>query len=241
MSDITEVTGIVLSAMPVGEFDRRIVILTKERGKIAAFAKGARRPNSPLTGITRPFVFGTFQVYEGRTSYTIRQANITAYFEEIISDFDAVCYAYYFAELADYDIGLAVTEIRIQDAEPPTAEVIEAFREVETAKQDKETAINVANAYQNSEIPKAEAESDKVLKEAEYYRQDRINEAKKQVAMFNAMYGEYALNPQITKKRMYFEAIEKVLPGVKIYIDASDGTTQKLLPLESFAGTGDNN
>lgn len=102
MSDITEVTGIVLSAMPVGEFDRRIVILTKERGKIAAFAKGARRPNSPLTGITRPFVFGTFQVYEGRTSYTIRQANITAYFEEIISDFDAVCYAYYFAELADY-------------------------------------------------------------------------------------------------------------------------------------------
>lgn len=102
MSDITEVTGIVLSAMPVGEFDRRIVILTKERGKIAAFAKGARRPNSPLTGITRPFVFGTFQVYEGRTSYTIRQANITAYFEKIISDFDAVCYAYYFAELADY-------------------------------------------------------------------------------------------------------------------------------------------
>lgn len=145
------------------------------------------------------------------------------------------------AELADYDIGLAVTEIRIQDAEPPTAEVIEAFREVETAKQDKETAINVANAYQNSEIPKAEAESDKVLKEAEYYRQDRINEAKKQVAMFNAMYGEYALNPRITKKRMYFEAIEKVLPGVKIYIDASDGTTQKLLPLESFAGTGADN
>ena len=55
------------------------------------------------------------------------------------------------------------------------------------------------------------------------------------------LYGEYALNPQITKKRMYFEAIEKVLPGVKIYIDASDGTTQKLLPLESFSGAGDGN
>lgn len=102
MGDITEVAGIVLSAMPVGEFDRRVVILTRERGKISAFAKGARRPNSPLTGITRAFVFGTFQMYEGRTSYTIRQANITNYFEDIITDLDAVCYACYFAELADY-------------------------------------------------------------------------------------------------------------------------------------------
>lgn len=102
MGDITEVTGMIISSMPVGEFDRRIVLLTKERGKISAFAKGARKPNSPLVGITRAFVFGTFQVYEGRTSYTIRQAAITNYFEEIISDLDAVCYACYFAEIADY-------------------------------------------------------------------------------------------------------------------------------------------
>lgn len=102
MGDITEVTGMVISSMPVGEFDRRIVLLTKERGKISAFAKGARRPNSPLIGITRAFVFGTFQVYEGKTSYNIRQASITNYFQEIISDLDAVCYACYFAEIADY-------------------------------------------------------------------------------------------------------------------------------------------
>lgn len=139
------------------------------------------------------------------------------------------------AELEEYDIGLVITDIRIQDAEPPTIEVVEAFREVETAKQEKETAINVATAYQNSELPRAEAEKDKILKEAEYYKQDRINEAKKQVAMFNAMYGEYKNNPAVTKKRMYFETIEKVLPGIKLYIDASNGTTQKLLPLESFA------
>lgn len=102
MGDITEVTGMVLSAMPVGEFDRRIVLLTKERGKISAFAKGARRPNSPLTGVTRAFVFGTFQVYEGRTSYNIKQAEITNYFESLLTDYDGVCYACYFAELADY-------------------------------------------------------------------------------------------------------------------------------------------
>ena len=92
MGDITEVTGMILSSMPVGEFDRRVVLLTK----------GARKPNSPLVGITRAFVFGTFQVYEGRTSYTIRQASITHYFEAVISDLDAVCYACYFAEIADY-------------------------------------------------------------------------------------------------------------------------------------------
>ena len=102
MGDISQVTGMIISAMPVGEYDRRVVIITKERGKIPAFAKGARRPNSPLTGITRAFVFGTFELYEGRSSYNIRQANITNYFEGIISDFDAVCYSCYFAEIADY-------------------------------------------------------------------------------------------------------------------------------------------
>jgi DNA repair protein RecO (recombination protein O) len=102
MGDYIEVTGIVLSAMPVGEFDRRIELLTKERGRISAFAKGARKQNSALTGVTRAFVFGTFQLYEGRTSYTVKQASITNYFQEIITDLDCVYYGCYFAELAEY-------------------------------------------------------------------------------------------------------------------------------------------
>jgi len=143
------------------------------------------------------------------------------------------------AELVDYDLGLVLTDIKLQDSEPPTKEVQEAFKEVETAKQDKDTAINVAQAYENSEIPLAEAEADKLIQNAEFLKADRINEANMQVAMFNAMYEQYVLNPGITKERMYFEAIEKVLPGAKVYIDTSeDSSTQKLLPLEDFGVAG---
>ena len=137
-------------------------------------------------------------------------------------------------ELEDYDIGLTLTDIKIQDSEPPTASVIEAFKAVETAKQGAETAINQAKAYSNSELPKAQANADQLIQNAEYLKQNRINEAVKQVALFEAMYDEYSKNPEITKIRMYYEMIEQALPGVKLYIDVSDGSTQKLLPLENF-------
>lgn len=136
--------------------------------------------------------------------------------------------------LEEYDIGLILTDVKIQDSEPPTESVIEAFKAVETAKQGAETAINQAKAYGNSEIPKAQAQADKLIQNAEYLKQNRINEATKIVAKFNAMYEEYAKNPAITRTRMYYEMITESLPGVKLYIDAGEGETQKLLPLENF-------
>lgn len=139
--------------------------------------------------------------------------------------------------LEDYDIGLSLVDVKIQDAEPPTQEVVEAFKAVETAKQKAETVINDAKAYQNAQLPKAQAEADKLIQNAEYLKQKRINEAKQQVAMFEAMYSEYAQNPGITRSRMYYEAISQVLPGVKLYINAGNGAgsdVQMLLPLESM-------
>ena len=139
--------------------------------------------------------------------------------------------------LQEYDIGLTLVDVKIQDAEPPTQDVIEAFKAVETAKQKAETVINDAKAYQNAQLPLAEAQADQLIQNAEYLRQKRINEAIEQVAMFEAMYAEYALNPDITLSRMYYEAISDILPNVKLFINTSgggDSDVQMLLPLESL-------
>jgi len=149
------------------------------------------------------------------------------------------------AILEEYDIGLTLVDVKIQDAEPPTQEVVEAFKAVETAKQKAETVINDAKAYQNAQLPLAEAQADQLTQNAEYLRQKRINEAIEQVAMFEAMYAEYAQNPDITLSRMYYEAISDILPNVKLFINTSGGNNsdlQMLLPLESLIDTtgGDN-
>jgi membrane protease subunit HflK len=139
--------------------------------------------------------------------------------------------------LAKYDIGLTLIDVRIQDAEPPTTKVVEAFKAVETAKQTAEAVVNEAKAYENAQIPNAEAQADKLLQNAEYLKTKRINEAIEAVAMFEAMFIEYEQNPDITRSRMYYEAISKVLPGVRIYINTGDGqSVEMLLPLESITG-----
>ncbi len=139
--------------------------------------------------------------------------------------------------LAEYDIGLSLVDVRIQDSEPPTSEVNEAFKAVETAKQTAEAVVNDAKAYQNAQLPEAQAEADKLLRNAEYLKQKRINEAIEAVAMFEAMYAEYANNPGITRSRMYYEAISQILPNVKVYVNTGSGdSVDMLLPLESLVG-----
>jgi membrane protease subunit HflK len=139
--------------------------------------------------------------------------------------------------LQTYNIGLTLIDVKIQDSEPPTKEVIEAFKAVETAKQQAETVLNDARAYQNAKLPDAQAQADKLIQNAQYLKQARINQGVEQVAMFVAMYEEYKLNPEITRSRMYYETISEVLPGVKLYINTGDGSdVDMLLPLESIVG-----
>ncbi|MFR5600927.1 MAG: FtsH protease activity modulator HflK, partial [Lachnospiraceae bacterium] len=137
------------------------------------------------------------------------------------------------AQLEEHDVGLQVVNVTIQDSEPPTAEVMEAFKAVETAKQGKETSINNANKYRNERLPEADAEIDKIMQEAESTKAQRINEANAEVAQFNAMYEEYVKNPEVTKQRMFYESMEDILPNLKVIIDGTDQTST-VLPLDSF-------
>ncbi|NLL73759.1 MAG: FtsH protease activity modulator HflK [Clostridiales bacterium] len=138
-------------------------------------------------------------------------------------------------KLLERDIGLMLVNITIQDSEPPTEQVMEAFKSVETAKQGKETAINNATKYKNEKLPQAEAEVDKILQQAEATKTKRINEAEAEVARFNEMYEEYKKYPLITKERMFYEAMEDILPSMKVIIDSGTDVS-KILPLESFTG-----
>ncbi len=135
-------------------------------------------------------------------------------------------------ELAEHDIGLTVINITVQDSEPPTADIIAAFKAVETAKQGADTAKNNALKYQNEQLPNATAKADKIRKEAEGKKEARIAEAEGQASRFEQIYEQYKQYPLITKKRMFYETMEELLTSLKVII--TDGDTQTMYPLDSF-------
>lgn len=187
------------------------------------YASGA--PEAILKNISQSSIRTVIGSYDVDSVLTTGKSEIQATIKEMILE-----------KLEQQDIGLTLVNITIQDSEPPTQEVMQAFKAVETAKQGKETALNNAKKYQNEKLPEAEAQADEIIKDAEAQKQTRINEAEAQVARFQAMYEEYEKNPVVTKQRMFFEAMEDVLPGLKVII-SDGGDVQKVLPLDSFAET----
>lgn len=183
----------------------------------------AQKPEAILKNIAQSCIRNVVSNYTVDDVITTGKSEIQAAIREMIVE-----------KLEQQDIGFTLVNISMQDAEPPTQEVIEAFKAVETAKQGKETAINNANKYQNEKIPEAKAKADQIIQAAEAAKQERINEATAQVVRFNEMYDEYVKNPLITKQRMFYETMENVLPGVKLIIDDGSGNLNKTLYLDEL-------
>ena len=187
-------------------------------------------PDMILKNIAMSCIRSTISAYTVDTAITTGKAEIQSNVRSMI-----------IAELETQDIGITLVDASIQDVEPPTDTIIEAFTAVETAKQGKESAINEANAYRNAQIPAASAEADRIIQEAEAQKTSRINEAKGQVARFNEEYEEYKNYPLITKKRMFLEAMQDVLPNLTIIIDNGDGDVWKYYSVNDlYNSTGEN-
>ena len=182
------------------------------------YAYATEDPELILKNIVQSTIRGTVSAYTVDSALTTGKSDIQQNIKNIVMD-----------ELEEQEIGLSLVDISIQDVEPPTSQIKEAFSEVENARQNKESALNEANQYRNEQLPAAEAKADKIVQGAEAHKTSRINEANGQVARFNSEYEEYSKYPLITKQRMFYEAMEELGPNLKIVINNDEnGTTQRM-------------
>ena len=189
----------------------------------------SQNPVAILRNIAQSRIRDVVSSYKVDEVLTIGKAEIQSRIKNLIIE-----------ELETYSIGLTLIDIQMQDCEPPNEDVIAAFRSVEAAEQEGKAEQQRALEYQNQNIPTARAEADKLIRNADLVKQDRINEAIRQVEMFNAMFEQYDLNPNIHRSRMYFEAIEQALPGVKLIINTGGNDNVSMIyPLDSFNNNND--
>ncbi|MEH7385212.1 FtsH protease activity modulator HflK [Bacillus sp. JJ1521] len=135
------------------------------------------------------------------------------------------------ALLEKYDIGISVTAVKLQDVELPNDEVRKAFTNVTDARETRNTKVNEATKYRNQKLNEAKGEQEALISRANGDKAARIEIARGDVATFNALYTEYAKNPEITRKRLVLETLDQVLPNTEIYIMKDDGNTMKYLPI----------
>ena len=182
-------------------------------------------PVDILKMVCQSYIRDTIGLYNVDDVITTGKAAIQADIKEKIT-----------ARLEKEDLGIALVNITMQDAEPPTLEVQQAFKQVETSKQEADTAINNANKYANEVLPAAKADADEILRQAEAYKESRIAEANGQASRFAELYAEYSKYPEITRQRLFYEIIGDIFPGMKVIIMGEDGgSVSTVLPLDDFA------
>lgn len=183
-------------------------------------------PEAILKMLSQSYIRDTIGLYDVDSVITTGKSEIQAAIKEKIT-----------ARLEEEDLGIALVNITIQDAEPPTVEVQDAFKAVETAKQGAETATNNAEQYYNEVIPAAKADADEAIRQAEAYKQSRINEANAQAQRFTELFEEYIKYPAITRQRLFYEAMSDVLPGLKVIIKGESDEIHTYMPIDPDANT----
>lgn len=191
-----------------------------------AYLYAAQDPELMVKTLAMSFIRDTIGSYNVDEVLTTGKAQIQSEIKEKLME-----------RLASENIGVTIRSVAIQDAEPPTAEVVNAFKAVEDAKQNAETVVNGATAYKNQKLPAAEAQVKSIVEKATADKAARIAEAQGQIARFNAMYAEYVKFPGITMERMYYEAMEDLLPGITIIVQDENGTIVNVLGNDAKGGT----
>jgi membrane protease subunit HflK len=186
------------------------------------FAYAAENPVTVMKNIAQNCIRSVIASYPIDSVLTVGKSEIQANIKDML-----------YEKINSHDIGILIRNVNIMDAEPPTEEIKVAFKGVEDARQNMDEFINKANEYVNAIIPEARANVDKTIREAESARASRIAEANVEVAKFNAMYEQYLKFPEMTRKRMFYEAMENILPNMKVVIVDENGT-ETILPLDSF-------
>ena len=182
-------------------------------------------PENILKMITQSYIRDTIGLYGVDSVITTGKSEIQASIKSKIAD-----------RIDKEDLGIALVNITMQDAEPPTTEVQNAFKAVETAKQGAETATNNADKYKNQVIPGAKATADEVVQQAEAYKQAKINEANAQAERFNDLYAEYAKYPEITRQRLFYETMGDILPDVRVIIKSDGDSINTYMPVDMLTG-----
>lgn len=135
-----------------------------------------------------------------------------------------------------YNLGITIDQVQLKDVDPPVP-VQDSFNEVNNAQQEKEKSINVANGEYNRAVPKASGEAQQMISEAEGYATQRINEAEGDAARFTALFTEYQKASDVTRRRIYLETMEEVMPRLGGMVVMDEGANQVLpfLPLNQIA------
>jgi membrane protease subunit HflK len=183
-----------------------------------AYLYAAEDPVMALKTLAMSYIRDTVGSYNVDEVLTTGKAQIQSEIKDKLS-----------ARMEKEGLGISVRSVSIQDSEPPTAEVSNAFKAVEDAKQRAEETVNGAKAYQSQKVPAAEAQVKSIIETATAEKAARIAEAQGQIARFNAMYAEYIKFPDVTMQRMYYEAMEDLLPDLKVIIQDGNGTIVNVL------------